>query len=143
MIIDDTLVSIDGEAIAAITGKAVPLTSLTRPGTNHAPIPMTVLVLGKPAGGTSVTLKLQQAEAEGGTFADVPGSTITVAVADIRPGLNMGWRYLPAAVDKPWIRVVVTPTGTFTAGRIFAAVLGEDEMPMREGMYASAGRIVG
>ena len=139
MLIDDNLVSIDGTAIGGITGKAVPLTSLFKPGKHHDPIPMSVLVLGEPAGGTSITLKIQQSDDENGVFTDVAGSTMTVALADMVAGQNIGWRYLPAGVTQQWVKVVVTAAGTFTSGKLFAAIVREEEVPMSEGLYIDAG----
>lgn len=139
MLIDDNLVSIDGEALKGMTGRAVPLTSLFKPGKHHDPIPMSVKVLDEPAGGTSITMKLQQSDDEAGVFADVPGSELTVALADMIPGQNIGWRYLPSGVTQQWVKVVVTAAGTFTTGRLFAAIVREEEMPMSEGLYIDAG----
>lgn len=143
MLIDDNLVSIDGAAIGGLTGKAIPLTSLFKPGKHHDAIPMSVLVLDEPAGGTAITLKIQQSDAENGVFADVPGSTMTVALADMLPGQNIGWRYVPSGVTQQWIKVVVSASGTFTKGRIFAAVVREEEVPMSAGLYIDAGEVQG
>lgn len=139
MLLDDNLVSIDGVAIGGITGVAVPLTSLFKPGQHHDPIPMVVKVLGEPAGGTSITLKIQQGDDKDGVFTDVAGSTLTVALADMVAGKNIGWRYLPAGVTQQWIKVVVTASGTFTTGKLFAAIVREEEVPMSEGLYIDAG----
>jgi len=139
MIIDDNLVSIENrELTEAITGDPIALTSFQKPG-RMGPIPMLVQLTEDAAGGTSLTLKLQQSDDENGTYADVPGSSMTVPLADMTMGKNIGWRYLPAGVTKPWFKVVVTPDGSFTAGRIFAAVVREELYLYEEGMYIDSG----
>lgn len=144
MIFDDNLVSIDHEELSggAITGNAIALNAFQMPG-RMGPIPMLVTVSGDAAGGTGLALKLQQAEDAAGPFEDVPGAEMTVALADMQPGMNIGWRYLPSGVTQPWLKVVVTPTGTFTAGTVFAAVTREEVMPYVPGMYISDGVVKG
>lgn len=139
MIIDDNLVSIENKEIKeAITGDPVALTSFQKPG-RMGPVPMLVQLTEDAAGGTSLTLKLQQSDDEKGAFADVPGSSMTVPLADMAMGKNIGWRYLPSGVTKPWFKVVVTPAGSFTAGKIFAAVVREELYPYSDGMYIDSG----
>ena len=143
MILDDNLVSIDGASLtSAITPKAIPLTSLLKPG-REEPIPVCVKVTETAAGGTSIAIKLQQADTETGTYAEVPGSAATVALANLTKGNLPYLRWLPPGVTKPWLKVVVTATGTFTAGKIFAAVVREDELPYEAGMYIDKGVVVG
>lgn len=142
MILDDNLVSIDAQSItSAVTGNAVALTSILKPG-RVEPIPCVVMVNEAAAGGTSVTIKIQQSDSATGTFADVPGSSVTVAIADMIPGKNIGPRFLPAGVAKQWIKFVVTPTGTFTAGTVTAAVVREDEFLTEAGMYIDKGTVL-
>ena len=68
---------------------------------------------------------------------------MTVALADLKVGKTIGWRFLPAGVTKPWLKMVATPTGEFTAGKIFAAVAREDDQPWEAGMYIDAGVVKG
>ena len=141
MIIDDNAVLIDAQAVtsAAVTGPAVGLTSLLKPG-RAEPIHVVAKVMDADfAGGTSVEFKLTQSDTEEGTYDDVPGSAITVALADLTAGKSIGWRFLPPGVSKPWIKMVATPTGTFTAGKIFAAVVREEFLDYENGMYIDAG----
>lgn len=145
MIIDDNAVLIDGVAItdAAVTGPAVGLTSLLKPG-RAEPIHVVAKVMDADfAGGTSIAFKLQQSDTEDGTYNDVPGSSISVVLADLTAGKSIGWRFLPPGVSKPWIKMVATPTGTFTAGKVFAAVVREEEQPYEDGMYIDAGMVKG
>lgn len=141
MIIDDNAVLIDAQAVtsAAVTGPAVGLTSLLKPG-RAEPIHVVAKVMDADfAGGTSIEFKLQQADTENGSYEDVPGSTITVELANLTAGKSIGWRFLPPGVSKPWIKMVATPTGTFTAGKIFAAVVREEFLDYENGMYIDAG----
>ena len=64
-------------------------------------------------------------------------------LADLTAGKSIGWRFLPPGVSKPWIKMVATPTGTFTAGKIFAAVVREEEQSYEAGMYIDAGMVKG
>ena len=146
MIIDDNTVLIDSQAVtsAAVTGSAVGLTSLLKPG-RAEPIHVVAKVVEEDfAGGTSIAFKLQQGDTEDDdSFEDVPGSEVTALLADLTLGKCIGWRFLPPGVSKPWIKMVATPTGTFTAGKIFAAVVREEEQHYEEGMYIDAGQVKG
>ena len=144
MLIDSNAVLLDGVNVAGtvVTGVAVGLTSFLKPG-REEPVPVAVKVAEGFAGGTSVTLKLQEAAAENGSFTDVADSAVTVAAAKLVPGARIGWRFLPRGVEKPWIRLVATPSGTFTAGSLFGAVVREDELPQEAGMYIDAGVVKG
>lgn len=142
MIIDSNLVSIDSVALASVTGNPVALNSIRKPGRMN-PIPCYVGVEGTAAGGTSVTIKIQQADTQSGSYTDVPGSSVTVPLADMKPGVNIGPRFLPAGVTKPWIKFVCTASGTFTGGKLFAAVVREDELPMEAGLYIDGGVVKG
>ena len=145
MVIDSNLVLMDSTPIlgAAVTGNAVPLTSFLKPG-RQEPIPVCAKVVGTDfAGGTSITFKLTQCATSDGTYTDVPGSSVTVALADLTVGKPIGWRFLPRGANKPWLKMVATPTGTFTAGKVFGAIVREDDLPMEAGMYFDKGKNVG
>ena len=145
MILDDNLITIENEDLteATITGKAIALNSFQKPG-RMGPIPFFVGVVGEDAaGGTSITIKLQQSDTEDGIYSDVPGSSLTVALADMVTGRNIGWRFLPVGLTKPWFKVVSTQEGSFSAGKLFAGVTVEDHLPYEEGMYIDAGEVKG
>ena len=46
-------------------------------------------------------------------------------------------------MTKPWMRMVVTPDGSFTAGKLFAAITREEMQPYGEGLYINAGETIG
>lgn len=143
MLIDSTLVLIDDKDISsAITGEGVALTSFLKPG-REEPIPLCIRMTEAAAGGTSLALKLQECDSADGTWADVPGASVSVVLAGLGAGRRLGWRWLPAAVSKPWVRLVATPTGTFTAGKLFAALAREDDLPLEGGMYIDGGTVKG
>lgn len=145
MVIDSNLVLMDSTPIlgTAVTGNAVPLTSFLKPG-REEPIPICAKVVGTDfAGGTSITFKLTQCATSDGTYTDVPGSSVTVALADLTVGKSIGWRFLPRGVTAPWLKMVATPSGTFTAGKVFGAIVREDDLPMEAGMYFDKGANVG
>ena len=142
MILDSNCVSIDDQAItsSAVTGNAVPLNMFWKPGRQD---PICVAIKGSAfAGGTSITFKVTECDTATGTFTDVPGS-VTVALADLQKGGNLAFRYLPTKTAKQWIKIVATPTGTFTAGKLTAAVVREDDLPYEAGMYINKGAVVG
>lgn len=144
MIIDSNLVSLDSVAVtsSAVTGSAIALTSFLNPG-RMEPIPVCAKVVEDFAGGTSITYKLTQSDTKDGTYTDVPGSSVTVALVDLIVGKPIGWRFLPRGASKPWLKMVATPTGTFTAGKIFGAIVREDDLPMEAGIYFDKGENVG
>lgn len=145
MLLDSNLILMDSTPIlgAAVTGPAVALTSLLKPG-RAEPIPICAKVVGDAfVGGTSITFKLTQSDSEAGTYTDVPGSAVTVPLADLKVGTPIGWRFLPRGTSKQWLKMVATPTGTFTAGKIFGAIVREDDQPYEAGMYINKGAVQG
>lgn len=144
MLIDSNAVLLDSKAVtsSAVTGDAVGLTSLMKPG-RAEPILIATKVCEDFTGGTSITFKLTEGDTKTGSYSDVSGSAISVPVADLKAGKVIGWRILPTGVKKQWIKMVATPAGTFTAGSVFAAVVREEEQPYEEGMYIDAGVVKG
>ena len=139
MLIDSQLVFLDGEDIsAATTGNAVALTSFLKPG-REEPIPLCIRMVEAAAGGTSLGITLQESDSEDGTWSDVPGAALTVKLEGLGEGARLGWRWLPATVEMPWVRLSVTPKGSFTAGKIFAALAREDALPYAAGMHIDGG----
>lgn len=146
MLIDDNAVLIEAEIKgAALTGDPVGLTSLKIPGKFDA-IPVNFSASANIAGGSSVTVKLQQADEKDGSYTDVAGSSFVATLDELKKcakGGRVGIKYLPRGVTKPWIKMVVTPAGTFTAGKIFAAIVREDDEAYEAGLYIKGGRVVG
>ena len=140
MLLDDNTIMLDSVAIlgVAVTSDAIALNALLFPGRSE-PIPVTASITQAFAGGTSIAFKLVQSDTKGGTYTDVSGSSVTVALADLVKGKTIGWRFLPPGATKPWLKMVATPTGTFTAGKVFAAVVREDEQSYAPGMYINKG----
>lgn len=139
MILDSNCVSIDDQAItsSAVTGNAVPLNMFWKPGRQD---PICVMVKGHGfLGGTSITFKVTECDTATGTFTDVPGSSETVLLADLQKGGNLALRFLPTKTAKQWIKIVATPSGTFTAGKLTAAVVREDDLPYEDGLYIDGG----
>ncbi len=127
MIIDSHLILFEG-AVKSATGEPIALTSLHLPG-KVEPVLITTRFTENLAGATSVTLTLQQAESETGTYSNVVGGAMTVTAADFVVGKRTGWRFLPRSVEKPWLRLQVAVTGTPTAGKLFCAVSGFEDEP--------------
>lgn len=141
MLIDSNLVLVEADLRGAvINGDPVALTSLTLPGKFDA-IPMCFKASPDVAGGTKVTVKLQQSDTKEGVYADVNGSTFELTLAELKAGAK-GIKYVPRGVTKQWIKMIVTPTGSFSAGKVFAAVMREDDEPYEPGLYIKDGRVV-
>ena len=138
MLIDDNLVSIDSQALSGtVTPVAIALNAFKKPG-RQEPIPVAIRATRDVAGGTSLTIGFSQSDTQGGTYNAV-GPSWTVTLAELQTGLCVGPRWLPREIDKPWIKITVSKTGTFTAGKLFAAVVREDDLPYVSGLYIDKG----
>ena len=137
MIIDSNLVSIDSQDLDdTITPVAVSLNAFKFPG-RQEPIPVAIRASGA-LGGTSISITFQQADTQSGEYADV-GPTWTVPLAELQTGLCVGPRFLPREIKKPWIKIKISKTGTFTAGTLFGAIVREDDLPYVSGLYIDKG----
>lgn len=142
MILDDNLVFYsEADMTETLTSQAVPLNMLWKPGRAE---PVLIWVkAGNAAGGTSVTVKLQESDTESGSYTDVAGSSVTIPLATLQKDKNVYLRWLPAATAKQWLKLAVAKSGTFTAGVLSAAIVREDDQPYEEGLYIDAGTVVG
>ncbi len=127
MLIDSNCILKEGAIASTGTGSAVALRSFAIPGRAN-PLPLVFRVTESFAGGTSMTFKLQQS-ADNNTWSDVEGTSFTVVTAKLIRGARLGTRFLPCAIEKPYLRLAWTATGTFTAGKIFVALTREDDLP--------------
>ncbi|HJG34423.1 MULTISPECIES: hypothetical protein [Desulfovibrio] len=130
-IIDSHCILFEGPLSAESTGKAVPLTALRLPG-RMEPMPLRISVTRGFAKEqtTSLALTLQEADSAEGEWQDVPGAAITVQGAELGEGARLGWRFVPQAVRKSWLRLKLSPAGSGSHdGHIFAALLREEDFP--------------
>lgn len=133
-IIDRNAVFFEGPLTADAQGSAVALTALKIPG-RMEPMPMRVSVTQafSPEEVQSLSLTLEQADSRDGSWSAVPGAAWAAAGADLALGARLGPRYLPQGVRKPWLRLnfTLTPQGgkSVTAGKLFAALLREEDLP--------------
>ncbi len=141
MFIDQNLVLYEG-SVTTCNSEAIALNSLQIPG-KAEPILMSLRVMEELAGATSVTVVLQQATKQAGTYTDVAGTSTTIAAADFKPGKKFSWRFLPRTVVNPWLRLKVTVTGTPTKGKMFCAVMGFEDEPYEAGQYINKGIVEG
>lgn len=138
MLVDSNLVLKEGAVTATGEGGPVGLASLRIPGKGD-PIPLAFKVTESFAGGTSIAFKLQQADAADGVYADVPGSEFSMSAAALTVGARAPIKYLPRGVTRQWIKLAWTVTGSFTAGKIFAALAREDLEAYEAGQYIASG----
>lgn len=142
MLVDSNLVLKEGAVTATGSGDPVGLTSLQIPGKGD-PIPFAFKVTESFAGGTSVAFKLQQSATRDGGYVDVDGSGFSMPTAALTVGARAPVKYLPRGVTKQWIRLAWTVAGSFTAGKIFAALAREDSEPYEAGQYIDGGKVEG
>lgn len=143
MIIDSNLVFTDGPIVSTEDSDPIALTSLFKPR-RMDPIPMTLRVTADFNNLTSLGIKLVESDTQSGTYTDVPAASTTILLADLKAGKKIGWRFLPHTVEKPWLKLVYTVTGTApTSGAVFAALLREREEPYEAGMYINGGVVKG
>ena len=139
MILDDNLILLDNASLTTtVTSNAVALNSLFSPG-KAEPIPLWVKCTQAGAGGTSIAIKLTESDTESGAYTDVPGSAETVLTAALTKDAKIYQRFLPAGVTKQWLKISVTATGTYTTGKLTAAIVREDEQPYAAGMFIDKG----
>lgn len=141
MIIDSNLVLFEG-AVATKQGEPIALNALQIPG-KAEPIPLAVRFTESLAGATAVKIKLQQSDSATSAFSDVAGAVIDVPAADFKVGKRVAWRFLPRTLTKTWLRLDITVTGNATAGKLFAAIMREEDESYEAGQYISKGEVVG
>lgn len=143
MLLDSNNITIDNKAAtAAITGDAIPLTSLLKPGREE---PVCVFIRATEqvcaasgeGAASAMTFTIQQADAKDGTFATA--ATASVPLADLTEGAPLAWRWLPPSVTKGWIRINAQANGNVASGKIFAAIVREDPLEYEDGMYIDKG----
>ena len=144
MLIDSNLVFLDSAEAKTADSLPVPLNSFWKPG-RQEPIPICLKIVGGDlTGATSLKVQLQDGCAAEGPWEDVPGAGIALTdAARMKAGRSLGWRYLPPAAGN-WLRLKVTVAGTVTGeGRLFAAVVREDDLPWEDGMHIDGGVVRG
>lgn len=91
---------------------------------------------------TSLKVDLQQADTESGSYASVESRT--VLLAGLTKGADIGFRFLPRAATKEWFKIVYTVTGTApSTGKIFAAIVDQEDARYEAGQHIDRGVVVG
>ena len=136
-IIDRNCIFFEGPLTAPATGPVVALTALTLPG-RMEPMPLRISVTEgfDPAEVESLGLTLEEAEApdapEDG-WKEVSGAQWTIPGEALSLGARLGPRFLPQGVRASFLRLRLTPAvkegRSIGRGRIFAALMREDEQP--------------
>ncbi|MBD5647019.1 MAG: hypothetical protein HDQ89_05145 [Desulfovibrio sp.] len=136
-IIDRNCIFFEGPLTAPATGPVVALTALTLPG-RMEPMPLRVSVTEAfdPAEVESLGLSLEEAATADAADADwqaVAGGAWTVPGEALTLGARLGPRFLPQGVRASFLRLRFTPVAkegkSIGKGRIFAALMREDEQP--------------
>ena len=144
-IIDRNCVFIEGPLTANATGTAVALTGLKIPGRMEPmPLRLSVTEAFLPAETQSLTITMEESDSADGPWAAVAGATVSVTNSAEAPGLALGsrpyLRFLPQGVRRGWLRLsfAVTPVAgkTVSAGRIFAALTREEDLPYEPAIMA-------
>ena len=138
MLIDNFNVFSDNVAVAAGNSSVVNVMPFLGRG---EPVNVTVCVTGTVNNLTSLTVKLQQADAPGGTFSDV-GPGLTLTLAELKAG-NCFRFELPDNAIKPSLRLNYTITGTApTQGKMFTAITRDSRLGWATGQRIDKGRVV-
>ncbi|MDE7370307.1 MAG: hypothetical protein K2N07_00905 [Desulfovibrio sp.] len=134
-IIDRTCIFFEGPLTGAVTGDPVALTSLTLPG-RMEPMPLRISVTEafEPSEVASLALALEEAaSADAADWTAVSGAAWTVPGDALTLGARLGPRFLPQGVRASFLRLTLTPVTkegkTIGKGRIFAALMREDDLP--------------
>ncbi|WP_165078269.1 MULTISPECIES: hypothetical protein [unclassified Desulfovibrio] len=134
-IIDRTCIFFEGPLTGVVTGDPVALTALTLPG-RMEPMPLRISVTEafEPAEVATLALALEEAaSADAADWAAVPGAAWTVPGDALNLGARLGPRFLPQGVRESFLRLTLTPVPkegtTIGKGRIFAALMREDDLP--------------
>ena len=136
-IIDRNCIFFEGPLNGAATGAPVALTSLPLPG-RMEPMPLRISVTEAfdPAEVESLALALEEAgapDADDAGWTAVPGAAWTMSGEALSLGARLGPRFLPQGVRASFLRLKLTPKAgdgkTIGKGRIFAALMREDEQP--------------
>lgn len=102
------------------------------------PLYITVLVREAYSAGATVKVDLEES-ADNSTFTTVaasfnlPSPTVKGSILTFS---------LPANVQKPYLRLKYTITGTPTTGKLFAVIGPEQFAPYEKGLYIDAGKVV-
>ena len=136
-IIDRNCIFFEGPLTGPATGAPVALTSLTLPG-RMEPMPLRISVTEAfdPAEAESLALVLEEAasaDAVEAGWTAVPGASWTVPGDALTLGARLGPRFLPQGVRESFLRLKLMPAAkdgkSIGKGRIFAALMREDEQP--------------
>ncbi len=93
-------------------------------------------------GGTSLEFSLHEADSEKGIYSEIENSSFTYTLAELEQGMRAPYKFLPQSTKKRWIKLVVSATGTFTAGSLLCALVREEEDGYTEGMYYDKGMLI-
>ena len=146
MLLDSNNISIDNKpATSAITGDAIPLTSLLKPGREE---PVCVFIRATEpvcaatgdGAASAMTFTIQQSDKKDGTFETV--ATATASLDDLAKSVPLAWRWLPPSVTKSWIKINANANGNVASGKIFAAIVREDPLDYEDGMYIDKGQLM-
>ena len=144
-IIDRNCIFFEGPLTANATGNAVALTGLKIPGRMEPmPLRLSVTEAFLPAETQNLTITMEESDSADGPWAAVAGATVSVTNSAEAPGLALGsrpyLRFLPQGVRRGWLRLsfAVTPVAgkTVSAGRIFAALTREEDLPYEPAIMA-------
>ena len=144
-IIDRNSIFFEGPLTANAAGSPVPLTGLKIPG-RMEPIPLRLSVTEAflPAETQGLTISMEQSDSSDGPWTAVADASVTIANTAEAPGLALGarpyLRFLPQGARLGWLRLsfALTPVAgkTVSAGRIFAALTREEDLPYEPAIMA-------
>lgn len=91
---------------------------------------------------TSLTVDLQQADTESGQYSSVESRTVLLGA--LTKGADLGFRFMPRAANKEWFKIVYTVNGSApSTGKIFAAIVDQEDSRYEAGQYINKGVVEG
>ncbi len=139
MILDSNTILCDGLPTTAASIKAVD-TGFIQAGRKN--ILFYFNVTEELTGGTALNFSLHEADTKDGTYSEVSGSAFKLDSNTFSEGVKLPYKFLPPSTKKRWIKLVVSATGTFTAGSVLCALIREDEQEYVDGMYFDKGMLI-
>lgn len=145
MILDSSTILFDDDISKHAQAPVVSLAGITIPGKLN-PIPLSLYVKSTLSGATTaVKIKLQQSDNGTSGWEDVPGGEWNILAKDYaKIGRVITAKYLPRAVEKPFIKIVMSADGggSLTSGKIFMALTRGDDEPYQDGLYIDKGKVL-
>ena len=143
MLIDNTCVFSDEQAITATADSTNKVNVMSLLGKGE-PVLLDFHVAETFMTLTGLNITIHQCATESGSYtATSMNKDITLASGGLAVGKKIGFRFLARDVIQPWLKVIYTVDGSnATAGKIFAAIVREEQDSYEANQYINKGVVV-